>query len=287
MGETVVYEIARYDGWRDDAELIDRVELVSVGSILILRDSAGSDTLCEGDDVVAVISSTPGLREIRDGQEARIACVPEIVGRLPFLLEPLMEGGDTENLSATVNGEQWSAFPTEDGDFAMLPGWDPFDGPNMDPCWAEFRVEEGENNPLIGWTSIGLAMPGVVIEYARYNHGGWGSESAVKISTFDDVATVFVDWLLNIEVLRGIWGGDSSPYSPTAGLFETAAAAADRKASWSTEEDDDDEPDEDEEDEEVDYEVDNSGWTHFKLHLPDSLVEEVRGRLKKSGVRPS
>ena len=90
-------------------------------------------------------------------------------------------------------------------------------------------------------------------------------------------------------MLGGIWGGDSSPNSPSVELFESEAAAVDRKSSWSTEEDDDDEPDEDEEDEDegADYEVDNSGWTHFKLHLPDSLVEEVRGRLKKSGVRPS
>ncbi|MFM8856712.1 MAG: hypothetical protein ACKOI2_05820 [Actinomycetota bacterium] len=287
MCETVVYEIARYDGSEDVAELIDRIQLVSIDGTLRLRGASGDETLCTGDDVAAVISSTPALREIREGQEARITCVPEILGRLPFVLEPLMEGDDTENLSATVNGEQWSAFPTDDGDFAMLPGWDPLDGPSMDLCWAEFQVEEGENNPLIGWTSIGLAMQGVVVEYARYDHGGFGSESAIKIKRFDDFATVFVDWLLNIEVLCGLWGGDSSPYSPSAELFEAAAAAADRKASWSTEEGDDDDPDEDEEDEEVDYEVDNSCWTSLELHLTDSLVEEVRGRLKKSGVRPS
>lgn len=286
MGETVVYEIARYDGWQDGAELIDRIQLVSIEGTLKLRDASGGEMPCAGDDVIAVISSTPALREIRGGQEARITCVPEIVGRLPFVLEPVMESDDTENVSATVNGEQWSAFRTEDGDFAMLPGLDPFDGPSMDPCWAEFRVEEGENNPLIGWTSIGLAMPGVAVEHACYDHGGIGPESAIKIRPFDDFATVFVDWLLNIKVLGGIWGGDSSPYSPTVELFGTAAAAADRKASWSTEEGDD-EPDEDEDDEEVDYEPDNSGWTYLELHLPDSLVEKVRGRLKKSGVRRS
>ena len=287
MGETVVYEIARYDGCEDVAELMDRTQLVSIDGTLKLRDASGGEMPCTSDDVVAVVSSTPALREIREGQEARITCVPEIMGRLPFMLEPLMEGDDTENLSATVNGEQWGAFRTEDGDFAMLPGWDSGDGPSMDPCWAEFHVGEGENNPLIGWTSIGLAMSGVVVEYAHYDHGGFGSESAVKIMPFDDFATVFVDWLLNIEVLGGIWGGDSGPNSPSVELFESEAAAVDRKSSWSTEEDDDDEPDEDEEDEEADYEVDNSGWTRFKLHLPDSLVEEVRGRLKKSGVRPS
>ena len=287
MAETVVYEIARYDGCENDAELIDRVQLVAIGSVLILRDSAGNDTPLEGDDVGAVISSTPALREIREGQDARITCSPEIVGQLPFVLEPVMESDDTENLSAKVNGNQWNAFRTESEDFAMLPGWDPGDRPDMNPCWAEFHVEEGENNPLQGWTSIGLAMPGVAVEYACYDHGGLGSESAVKIGPLDDFATVFVEWLLNIKVLGGLWGGDSSPYSPSAELFETAAAAADHKASWSTEDDGDDDPDDDEEDEAVDYEVDNSGWTYLELHLPDSLVEEVRARLKKSGVRPS
>lgn len=48
MGETVVYEIGRYDGWEGDAELIDRIQLVSVGSVLILSDSVGNDSLCEG-----------------------------------------------------------------------------------------------------------------------------------------------------------------------------------------------------------------------------------------------
>ena len=286
MAETVVYEIARYDGCENDAELIDRVQLVAIGSVLILRDSAGNDTPLEGDDVGAVISSTPALREIREGQDARITCSPEIVGQLPFVLEPVMESDDTENISAKVNGNQWNAFRTESEDFAMLPGWDPGDRPDMNPCWAEFHVEEGENNPLQRWTSIGLAVPGVAVEYACYDHGGLGSESAVKIGPLDDFATVFVEWLLNIKVLGGLWGGDSSPYSPSAELFETAAAAADRKASWNNEEDDD-ESDEDEEAEQVDYGLDDSGWTSLELHLPDSLVEEVRGRLKKSGVRPS
>lgn len=282
MGALVVYEIARYDSCEDDAELIDRIQLVSMDGVLKLRDASGNETRCEGDDVVAMISSTPALREIRAGQEARITCVSEIVVQLPFVLEPLMEGDDAENLLARVNGESWCAYRTEAGDFAMLPGWDPFDGPAMDPCWAEFDVEQGENNPLQGSTSIGLAMPGVLVEYARYDHGGFGSESAVSIRPFDDFATVFVDWLLNIEVLRGIWGGDSSPYSPTVELFEIAAAAADRKASWTTESDDD-EPDEDEGDEEVEYEVDNSCWTYLNLHLTDSLVEEMRARLGETG----
>lgn len=261
MGEKVVYEIARYDGWEDDAELTDRVQLVSVGSALILRDSAGNDALCESDDVVAVIASTAALRELREGEDSRIICVPEIVGQLPFVLEPAIERDETENLWVAVNDEQWSAFRTVDEEFAMLPGLGSEDGPDMDPCWAEFQVEEGENNPLIGWTSIGLAMPGVLVEYARYDHGGFGPKSAVKIQPLDDFATVFVDWLLNIEVLGGIWGGDTSPYSPSVKLFEIAAAAADGKAS--------------------------SRWTYLKLHLPDSLVEEVRGRLKKAGMRPS
>ncbi len=265
MGEKVVYEIARYDGWEDDAELIDRVQLVSLGSALILRDSAGNDALCKGDDVVAVIASTAVLRELRAGQDSRITCVLEIVGQLPFVLEPVIERDETENLWVKVNDEQWSAFRTEDEEFAMLPGLDSDDGPDMSPCWAEFQVGEGESNPLIGWTSIGLAMNGVAVEYARYDHGGFGSESAVKVWPFDDFATVFVDWLLNIEVLGGLWGGDSSPYSPTAELFETAAAAADRKASWRT----------------------AAGWTYLKLGLPDPLIDEVRRRLSAVRRQPS
>jgi hypothetical protein len=280
MSETSVYEIARYDGSNDDAEQLERIQLVSTDGGLKLRDASGVDTVCEGLDVIEVISSTPALREMRNGQETRITCQPEIVGRLPFVLEPVTESDNTEELSAEVNGTPWSAFRTDDESFVMLPGWSSDERPDMDPCWAEFQVGEGEYNPLIGWTSIGLVLPGIAVEYACYDHGGWGPASAVAIRPFEDFATVFVDWLLKIEVLQGLWGGDSSPYSPDAELFESAASAADHKASWSTDDDDDDE-DEDEEDQEVDYEVDNSGWMHLKLHLPDPLIVEVRERLSK------
>jgi len=289
MGEKVVYEVARYNGWDDDAELIERVQLVSVDGVLKLRDGSGAETTCEGSDAVAVISSTPALREIRDEQEARINCMAEIVSKLPFALEPVTNSDELINLAAKVNGDPWSAFRTDDGELAMLPGGDPEDEPDMAPCWAEFQFGEGEDNPLIGSTSIGTAMPGVAIEYAGYDNGGFGSESAVAIRPFDDFATVFVDWLLNVEVLGGIWGGDSSPGSPGPELFETAAAAADRKAWWNNEADDEDGDDEDEEGdyEEVYYEADLSRWAFLKLHLPDSLIEEVRDRLIKTAKQPS
>lgn len=281
MTEFVAYEIARYDGLDDDAQMLERIQLVSNDGVLKLRDDSGAETPCEGADVVAAISSAPALREIREEQEARITCLPEIVSRLPFVLEPMMVGDDAESPSAKVNGIQWSAFRTDDEGLAMLPGWSSEDGPEMDPCWAEFEVEEGENNPLIGWTSIGLVFPGVAAEYASYDHGGWGAVSAVAIKPFEDFATVFRDWLLKIGVLSGLWGGDSSPSSPGIELFEIAAKTEDRKGSWSTEMDDDDcdedkEDEEDDEDEEVDYEVDNSCWMHLQLHLTDSLIDEVR-----------
>lgn len=286
MSECVVYEIARYDGLGDDAQELDRIQLVSSNGVLNLRDASGAETHCEGTDVFAAISLMPALRVIRDEQEARITCLPELVGRLPFLLEPVIIGDNTENLSAKVNGTQWSAFRTDDEGLAMLPGWPSEDGPEMNPCWAEFQVGEGENNPLIGWTSIGIAVPGVAVEFACYDHGGWGTVSAVAIRPFDDFAAVFVDWLLRIEVLSGLWGGDSSPYSPNADLFETAAKAEGRKGSWSTA-GDDDECDEDEDDAEVDYEVDNSGWMHLELHLTDPLIDEVRRCLNKPKKPPS
>lgn len=279
MNESVAYEIARYDSSDEDAQQLERIQLVSAGGVLTLRDASGAETPCEGADVVAAISSTPALREIRDEQEARITCRPEIVGQLPFVLEPVIDDDETETLSAKVNGAPWCAFRTADEGFAMLPGWSSEDGPAMDPCWAEFFVSEGEHNPLQGWTSIGLASPGVAVEYASYDHGGWGPASAVAIRPFDDFAPVFRDWLLGVEVLRGLWGGDSSPSSPGVALFEAAAKDEDRKGSWSTDEIDDDEPDEDEgeeeDEEEVDYEVDNSGWMRLKLHLPDPLIQEV------------
>lgn len=284
----MAYEVARYDGLDDGAELLERIQLVSIEGVLQLRDGSGVETPCAGTDVVAVISSTPALREVRDQQQTRILCTPEIVGQLPLVLEPVTDGDDLEDLSAEVKGAPWCAFRTADEEFAMLPGWSCEDPPDLDPCWAEFQVGEGEHNPLIGRTSIGLAMPGIAVEYASYDHGGMGSESAVAIRSFNDFAEIFVDWLLDIKVLSGLWGGDSSPSSPGTGLFETAAAAADRKSSWSTE-DVDEEPDDDDddEDEEADYEVDNSGWMHLKVHLSDELTEAVRDRLRKSANQVS
>ena len=166
MDETVIYEIGRYDGWEDDAELIDRVQLVVIDSVLVLRDPAGNETPCKGDDVGVVISSTPASREIREGQDARITCAPEIVGRLPFVLEPLIESGDTKNFSARVNGDQWSAFRTEDEDFAMLPEFrlrrQAPDGrsPGLGACqpgWDTFLLRLAEKSKLSAWMADVIA----------------------------------------------------------------------------------------------------------------------------------
>ena len=160
----------------------------------------------------------------------------------------------------------------------MLPGGDSDEGPDMSPCWAEHRFEEGEWNPLIGHTSIGLATPGVAVEYGRYDHGGIGGGSAVAIRPFDDFATVFVDWLVNGEVLAGLWDGDSAPYSPTVRLFADAAAAADHQGYWNAEMDED-EAETDEDDEDEDEGTSYCASAYLELHLSDGLIDQVRVRL--------
>jgi hypothetical protein len=270
----VVYEIARYDSGKDGAPLLERVQLLSVDGVLRLRDAGGSETPCEGADIAAVISSTPSLREIRAGEAVRISCPPEIAAQLPLVLEPVRDGGDCIDRYAKVDGADWMASPTLDEDYVMLPGWDVGYGPDMSPCWAEHTFEEGEShqNPLIGHTSIGLATPGVVVEYGSYDHGGFGGSSAVAIRPFDDFATVFVDWLVNWEVLASLWGGDSAPYSPAVRLFADAAAAANHRGYWDTEMDEDE--DEDKEDEGASYCA-----AYLELHLSNGLIDQVRVRL--------
>lgn len=172
MSPSVIYEIARCSGPGDGATMLERVQLISVDGVMQLRDTEGNETPCEGDDIGAVIASTPALREVRYGQEARITCDADIAAQLPFLLIPASNGGDFSECFADVNGHSWAAYPTVDMDHVMLPGGDPQEEPDMNPCWAEFRVEEGEWNPLFGDTLIGLVAPGVAVEYARYDHGG-------------------------------------------------------------------------------------------------------------------
>ena len=291
MSATVVYEIARFGTEGGDSPPY-RVQLLVADDGYRLRDTDGHETPCEGTDIAAVIASTPALREIREGDQTEITSGVEIEARLPLLLIPVGDVGGSAECHASVNGADWTSGETVDGDFVMLPGyWGEGEEVGMNPCWAEGYYQQGQSwcNPLIGWTSIGLATPAVVVEYARHDYGGFGGGSAIAIRPFDDFATVFVDWLLNVEVLGGIWGGDSSPGSPGPELFETAAAAADRKAWWNNEADDEDGDDEDEEGdyEEVYYEADLSRWAFLKLHLPDSLIEEVRDRLIKTAKQPS
>jgi len=280
MASETIYEIVYLDGAGDDALVIERTQLLTVDGVLQLRKADGSETPCEGDDVAAVISSTPALREIRAGQEVRISCGPEIAAELPFVLVPVLDGADPEECYVKVNDGGWTAFPTFDGEHVMLPGWDQSDGPDLSPCWATLSVEEGEWNPLIGFTSIGVVAPGVAVEFGRCSPGGLGTESAVAISRFDDFVTVFVDWLLNWEMLDAVWYGDVSPTAPTRQLFAEAAADANKRSGWTAK--DDKEDNEDDDDDEADEDEDSSHWAeaYLELFLSDELIEQVRARLE-------
>ena len=190
------------------------------------------------------------------------------------------EGEDFSECFAKVNGDSWTVYPTVDSEYALLPGGDPYEGPSMNPCWAEFRVGEGEWNPLIGDTTIGLLSPGVAVEYARYDHGGIDWSSAVAIRRFDDFTTLFVDWMVNNEVLVQLWGGDTAPPLTAVELFSAAAAAADRQGGWDAEMDEDEsESEEGEEAAERMY-----YWGSLKLHLPDEIISQVGDRLSARGA---
>lgn len=271
MASETIYEIGYLDGAGDDALVLEQTQLLSVDGVLRLSRADGSETRCEGVDAAAVISSTPSLREIRAGSEVRISCDPEIAAELPFVLVPVLDGADPDECYVKVNGNFWMAFPTLGGEHIMLPGWDESEGPDLSPCWATLSVEEGEWNPLTGFTSIGVVAPGVAVEFGQCSPGGLGSESAVAISRFDDFATVFVDWLLNREMLDSVWYGDVSPTAPTRQLFDEAAAAANKRAGWTAGDDKEDDEDED-----------TSHWAaaSLELFLSDELVEQVRARLK-------
>ncbi len=284
MSVDLLYEIVRYGNEDNDAPVRERVQLLSADGALLLCDADGIETPCEGVDVGRVISSAQSLRKIRADEEVRITCSPEIAAQLPFLLEPAVDD-NSGGCCAKVNGADWIAFPTLEGERVMLPSWDEFEGPEMSPCWAEVSVEEGEWNPLIGFTSIGVLSPGVAVEFARCDPGGLGSEMAVALRPFDDFATVFVAWLLNHEVLEAVWYGDSAPLAPTERLFVDAAAAEDHWAQWNSEmnaESDDDDDDDDD---------DSSYWAaaSLRLHLPDELIDLLRVHLgsRNQNIRPS
>lgn len=287
MTTKVIYEIARYAEDDGSSTLLSESQLVAIGQrILLLRGFNAEDEPCDINDPGAVISSTPSLREIRAGEVTRITCEPELAARLPLLLEPHGGGGDIEEFFAEVNGKPWAAFNALDGDFVMLPGYP--DEPDFSP-WAEQGVSFGEWNPLQGWTSIGLATPLVLVEYANYDHGGFGGGSAVAVSAFDDFPSAFVDWLKNWTVLESLWEGDSLPYLPSVELFGEATARADRSAQWSSwtldmgEDDPVDEEPADDADEDEDGNEDDSGSeeasAYLNLYLSDEQVAEVRAYL--------
>ncbi|MCB0931247.1 MAG: hypothetical protein KDB71_05035 [Mycobacterium sp.] len=274
MSATVVYEIARFGTEGGDSPPY-RVQLLVADDGYRLRDTDGHETPCEGTDIAAVIASTPALREIREGDQTEITSGVEIEARLPLLLIPVGDVGGSAECHASVNGADWTSGETVDGDFVMLPGyWGEGEEVGMNPCWAEGYYQQGQSwcNPLIGWTSIGLATPAVVVEYARHDYGGFGGGSAIAIRPFDDFATVFVDWLLNANVLEQIWKGDSPPYAPAAQLFSDAVVAGEHRGYWDNDQDENQDCVED--DDGADF-----ASASLELHLPQDLIDRVRARL--------
>lgn len=278
MGATVVYEIARHERNRDGqaGALLARAQLVSDDGVLRLRDTAGNETPCEATDIAAVIGSTPAFCEIRNGEEARIACGTDIVPQLPLLLKPVEGGAVT-----VINGDDWDAFPTIRG-HAMLPGRCDYgaDDPETSPCWAEYRCAEGGrdfHDQLVGHSIIGLLAPGIALEYGRTDYGGNGGAADFAIRPFDDLAAAFVHWLLYSPVLNGLWHGDLNIGSAGVDLFAAAAVAPDRQGRWDTQEDDDDEVDTDDDG----YESDEGTFASrdLDLHLPQELIDQVRVQL--------
>jgi hypothetical protein len=199
MNETVVYEIALYEGPKPEAALLERLQLIAGEGELRLRDVNGNELACKENDIASAIGSNPALRKVPQGQQAQITCGEDILGELPELLEPIPDGA-----SLVVNGKAWDAFPTVDGDDVMLPGHCDYRPPEMNPCWAEYRCAEGGRdfeNQLVGLSSIGLLAPGIAIEHGRTDYGGNGGAVAVSITSFDDFAATFIDWLLWTPIL--------------------------------------------------------------------------------------
>ncbi|KKC01166.1 hypothetical protein [Mycolicibacter arupensis] len=266
MTAEAVYAIARHDGEGVDAPLLGRVELISTDAMLLLRDADGRETPCTETDALAVISSTPELREIRAGEESRINCSPDIAAELPFVLQPVPAGGDPCECYAEVNDVPWMAYPTLHQGSVMLPMCEETE-PQVETLWAEHYVGEGDDNPLTGDTTIGLATSSAVVEFSRHDNGGIDSSFGVSVRPVDSIVNVFVDWLLNNEVLRGLWVGDSAPSLPVR-LFEDAAVAQNHQASWEAR---------------IENEWGGSyiSWTSLQLHLPGDVIEQVRVALSK------
>ncbi|MEX7473169.1 hypothetical protein AB4Z39_26070 [Mycobacterium adipatum] len=280
MDTTVVYEIARFQGFDEDSPLLDRLQLVAVGGALKLRDGDGTDLLCDGTDVAAVIAATPALRTVGGSQQVRITCGDDIMGQLPLLLGPV-----PKDAYLLVNDEGWEAFPDAEGDHVMLPGECDYDcSPELSTWWAEYRCAEGGadfDSQVMGHSAIGLLAPGVAVERGRTDYGGNGGAAAVSVRQFDDFATVFVEWLLRTPILSSFWPGDQAISSPGIELMTEAASAADRHGYWEY----NGSP---EEPEEVDDETDDQSWDgvgsfasmSLDLRLPPNLVNEVQRRLK-------
>lgn len=285
MNATVVYEIAHYKDYEADSVLQERLQLIADDGALRLRDANGNELPCKATDIASAIGSTPALRKVPERQQARITCGEEIVGQLPVLLEPI-----PDDARLLVNGEAWDAFPTVDGGDVMLPGHRGYDClPEMNPCWAEYQCAEGGRSfedQLVGFSSIGLLAPGIAIEHGRTDYGGNGGAAAVSITSFDDFAATFTDWLLRAPILSGFWQGDRYITSPDLDLFAQAAVAADHQGYW---EDDDtpnesydcDEDDGEDADDEDDYWEDSGSFASrsLELHLPQELIQEVHAHL--------
>lgn len=286
MSATVLYEIARYEGHKADAVLLERLQLIAEGGVLRLRETDGDETPCEETDIASVISSIPALRQVLERQQVRITCGEDVLGQLPFLLEPIPDGA-----SLFVNDEAWDAFPTVEGNKIMLPGYCHSDSaPDMNPCWAEYSCAEGDReDPLVGYSSIGLLTTGVAVEHGHVSHGGNGGPSAVSISTFDNFAEIFIDWLLRTPILSRFWYSYGDITSPGVDLFGEAAVAQDHHGYW---EEDHSSYQEDTQTGEDGTNQDGS-WgdegsfacRSLELHLSQELIDEVRASLSATDPR--
>ena len=277
MTATVVYEISRYKDQKADAVLLERLQLIAEDGALRLRDAAGNEIPCKETDIASAIGSTPALRQVPKRQQARITCGEDILGQLPVLLEPIPDGA-----SLFVNDEAWDAFPTVDGNEVMLPGQSYLDdAPEMKPCWAEYSCVEGDREGSVGGhSSIGLLAPGIAIEHGHVGHEGNGGPAAVSITSFDDFAATFIDWLLRTPILSDFWYCYSTITSPGVELFAKAAVATDHRGLWEQVEG------EDEEAEDGSWEDEQSfARRGLELHLPQELIDVVRARL--SAMNPN
>jgi hypothetical protein len=124
MSTKVIYEIVRYCYGADPGNPTDRTQLLAIGSVLVLRESDGTESPCGTADSASAFTRMPSLGEIRAGEKTTVICDQEIATKLPFLLTPVLDSDDPSECYADVNGVPWAAFRSIDGDYVMLPGWD-------------------------------------------------------------------------------------------------------------------------------------------------------------------